>query len=118
MALNYASRFLICPFVVWLGQSFGFVRFTTGWQILMVGFILAGFSVAADSMILPAVGNAMATLMDWGAATLILWLSGWVFPGAVVPFLGALYTGALLAASEWVMHRWLGAAREDRRRAR
>lgn len=111
MLLNYASRFIICPLAVYIGQALGAVRFATGGQIITVGIILAIFSVVADSVILPRVGNPMATAMDWVAATVVLWFFGLVAAGALVTWAGAAITAAILAATEFAMHSWLNAVR-------
>lgn len=118
MLLNFASRFLICPLVVWIGQAVGAVRFATGMQILTVGLLLAALAITMDMLILPLVGNSVATLTDFLAATLFLWFAGQLAAGAVVTWTGAAVVGGLLAATEWAAHSWLGAVTRDRRRVR
>ncbi|MFZ5816143.1 MAG: DUF2512 family protein [Bacillota bacterium] len=116
MMLNFASRFVVCPLVVFLGQAIGSLRFATGGQILVVGLLIAALSVVMDMLILPRVGNPVATVTDFAAATAFLWIAGQVAAGALVTFTGAAIVGALLASTEWAMHSWLKAAGIDRRR--
>ena len=111
MLLNYASRFIVCPLVVWVGQALGAVRFASGAQIITVGILLAIVSVLADATILPRVGNPLSTALDWVAATVIIWFFGVAAAGAVVTWAGAAITGAILAATEFGMHSWLNAVR-------
>lgn len=115
MFLNFASRFIICPLVVWIGQALGAVRFATGGQILTVGLLLAVLAIVMDMIVLPLVGNAVATVTDFFAATAFLWIAGQFATGALVTLTGAAVVGALLAATEWAMHSWLRAATGDRR---
>ncbi|MFZ5825240.1 MAG: DUF2512 family protein [Bacillota bacterium] len=116
MFLNFASRFIVCPLVVWIGQALGAVRFATGGQILTVGLMLAVLAIVMDLIILPLVGNGVATVVDFFAATAFIWIAGQFATGALVTFTGAAIVGALLAATEWAMHSWLGAVTADRRR--
>lgn len=118
MLLNFASRFLICPLVLWLGQAIGAVRFATGGQILTVGLLVAALSIVMDLFILPLVGNGVATVTDFVVATVFLWLAGQTARGALVTWTGAAVVAVMLAATEWAMHSWLGAAAGRRRRVR
>lgn len=117
MLLNFASRFIVCPLVVWLGQAIGSLRFATGGQVLTVGLLIAALSIVMDLFILPLVGNRIATATDFVAATLFLWIAGTVAGGAVVTWTGAAVVALMLAATEWAMHRHLQ-LRIDRRRHR
>jgi|GEM_PF-7051496 len=116
MLLNFASRFVICPLVVLLGQVIGSVRFASTTQILSVGLLLAALSVVMDLFILPVVGNVTATATDLVAVTLFLWLAGQLAAGAVVTLSGALVVGIMLAATEYATHAWLLALDAQRRR--
>lgn len=115
MLLNFAARFIVCPFVVLLGQAIGAVRFLTGGQILATGLLLAALSIVMDLVVLPVVGNALATVIDFFASSAFLWIAGQVAMGALVTFTGAMTVGVMLAATEWAMHSWLGATRRRRR---
>lgn len=116
MLLNFASRFIVCPLVVWIGQAIGSLRFATGAQVLTVGVLIAILSIVMDLIVLPLVGNGVATLTDWVLATAFLWIAGQVATGALVTWTGAAIVGFLLAATEWANHSWLGAANRRFRR--
>ncbi len=117
MLLNFASRFLICPLVVLLGQVIGALRFANLTQVVTVGLLIAVLSVVMDLFVLPVVGNTIATGTDLLLATAFLWLAGQVARGALVTLTGALVVGIMLAATEYASHAWLLAAeRRNRRR--
>lgn len=118
MFLNLASRFIVCPLVVWIGQAIGSLRFATGGQILTVGLLVAALAIVMDLFVLPLVGNGVATVTDFVAATAFLWIAGQFAAGALVTVTGAAVVGFLLASTEWAMHSWLGAVTDRRRRVR
>lgn len=117
MLLNFASRFIVCPLVLWLGQAIGAVRFATGAQVMTVGLLIAGLSIVMDLIILPLVGNRVATVIDFVVATAFLWIAGQVALAARVTWTGAAVVAIMLASTEWAMHRYLQVA-ADRRRLR
>lgn len=118
MLLNLASRFVVCPLIVWVGQAIGSLRFATGGQILTVGLLIAVLSIVMDLFLLPLVGNGVATITDFVAATAFLWIAGQFATLALVTWTGAAIVGFLLAASEWAMHSWLGVVSRRYRRVR
>ena len=79
------TKVVACPLVVWVGSSLGLLHFASWAQIIGVGLFLALLSMLADSTILPRTGNLPSTLLDWAAATVLLWASGALFR---VPFAG------------------------------
>lgn len=118
MMLNFASRFFVCPLVVWLGQAIGSLRFATGAQVLAVGLLAALLSIVIDLFILPLVGNGVATVTDFMLATAFLWVAGTMAVGAVVTWTGAAVVGLMLAATEYAMHGWLLSMERRRRPVR
>lgn len=98
------TKVVVCPLVVWVGSSLGLLHFASWAQIIGVGLFLALLSMLADSTILPRLGNLPSTLLDWAAATVVLWALGAMLRGAVTPFFGSLITGGILAFTEWLTH--------------
>jgi|GEM_PF-7074998 len=109
---NAVSRFLVCPAIVALGDwLFPGVRYT-GWvQWLLTGVVLAIASILMDSTMLDRLGHIGSFLADTMAATLIVWGSQYLLPGAAITWGGALGTGLLLGISEIFMHRWVQSSR-------
>lgn len=110
------GKIIAAPLIVWLGTAFGLVHYASWAQIIGVGLVIALGDMLVDATLLPRVGNMSTTGLDWALATLIIWLSGFVFARAATPFLGALITGLILAASEWMMHANILANRHEGRR--
>lgn len=106
-------KIITCPAVVWVSAVlFKQVNYASFAQILGVGWLLALIGYGADQFMMadenPNTNRTWtALLLDLAAGTLVVWLSAGVLPGARVNFTGALLTGVLLAAVEYVTHRWL-----------
>jgi len=110
---NLLVKIITCPAVVWasavLLKQVDYASFA---QILGVGWVLALIGYGADQFMLGdenpnTTRTWTALLLDLAAGTLVVWLSVGVLPGARVSFTGALLTGVLLAAVEYITHRWL-----------
>lgn len=103
---NALSRFVLCPLAVAIGDSlFAGVSYANAGQWVLVGFVLAAFSIAGDMTRLDRMGHTGAFLTDTLSATLVVWASQFVLPGVAITFTGALLTGLILGLSEAVMHR-------------
>lgn len=103
-----ASKFLICPLLVAFGDYlFAGVYYPGLAAWLVVGVVLAIFSIVSDMTLLDRLGHTGGFLADTAAATVWIWASQYILPGSLVTWGGALGTGIILGLSEILMHRWV-----------
>ncbi len=101
-------KLLICPTVVFLsGIIFREVYFPTFHAPLLIGLILAAAAHTMEIWTLKPGTLWISTIIDFAAASVIVYLLAWILPGATVTLLGAIYTAFLLALTEYGQHLWL-----------
>lgn len=101
-------KLFICPVVVLLsGIIFREVNFPTFHAPLFIGLILAAAAHMMEVWTLKPGTLWINTLMDFAAATVLVYLLSMILPGAQVTLLGAVYTALLLSFTEYAQHLWL-----------
>jgi hypothetical protein len=101
-------KLAICPAAVVLADwLFGDVYYPKLYQAILTGWVLAVTGHLMEVLFLKRGTLWTANLLDWVAATLMVYLSGFVASGARITWLGALMTGFLIAATEHFQHVWL-----------
>ncbi|MBY7142645.1 YndM family protein [Virgibacillus sp. NKC19-3] len=71
-------------------------------------FITGGMYIIGDLILLPRFGNAIASMADFGLATIVVWLLSLVFIGPDFPvFTVSLFAGFFIAACEAVFHIYM-----------
>lgn len=99
------ARLLICPVVVWLSElSFEGVHYGTPWGWIVTGGLLAVLGEVMDRGFLDRLGHVGSFFLDLGAATLVVWVSQFLFAGAAISWIGALSAGFFLASAEIAVH--------------
>lgn len=96
------TRLLVCPSVVYLSSvAFGSIVYFPSWyQIIAVGVVLAIAGYAMKVWLLNKMNIWYIVVIDFVAAAIIVYLSGFVFSAATITLLGALLTAFLLAITE------------------
>lgn len=101
-------KFFGCPLGVilaaWLLPN---VDYTSYYQPIVIGFILAGVGVLMEYLLLREGTLWTSTMLDFAASVLIVYFVSKLMPGAAVTWIGAILTGALLAVLEYFTHLWL-----------
>ncbi|WP_156288908.1 DUF2512 family protein [Oceanobacillus salinisoli] len=101
-------KIFVCPITVFIASFlFPNVTYANLWQPIIVGLILAVAAHMMEIFLLKADTFWTSTLMDFAAATLIVYFVSLFLAGAEVTFFGALFTGLLLAVTEIFQHRYL-----------
>lgn len=101
-------KLIVCPItVIFASYIFPNVEFLNLWQPIVIGLILAGVAHMMEVLLFRKGTFWTSTLMDFGAATLIVYFTSLFLVGANVTFFGALLTGLLLAITEIDQHRYL-----------
>jgi uncharacterized membrane protein YeaQ/YmgE (transglycosylase-associated protein family) len=101
-------KLIVCPITVILASYiFPNVEYANLWQPIIVGLILAVSAHMMEVFLLKEGTFLTSTLMDFGAATLIVYFVSLFLVGTEVTFFGALLTGVLLTITEIFQHRYL-----------
>jgi len=102
-------KLIVCPAVVYLTSIIfsGQVSYPFLYQLIIVGFVLAIAGHLMEVWMLNKKTIWTSTGMDFVAATILVYLSGFVFSGATITLLGALVTAFLLAITEVIQHYYL-----------
>lgn len=101
-------KLIVCPLVVLLSMAiFPNVNYTSIWHPIIVGLILALGAHMMEVFMLKKGTYWISTVMDFVAATLIVYFVSMFFAGAEVTFFGALLTGFALTLTELPQHSYL-----------
>ncbi|WP_026701485.1 DUF2512 family protein [Salibacterium aidingense] len=101
-------KIFICPITV-LISSFIFpnVNFENLWQPIIVGLILAVCAHVLEIFILKEGTFWFSSIVDFIAASIIVYVVSLFFTTATVTIFGAFLTGLLLSITELAQHNWL-----------
>ncbi|XEC96648.1 DUF2512 family protein [Paenibacillus tarimensis] len=100
-------KIIVCPLtVMFAAYIFPNVNYTAFYQPIIVGLILAGAAHMMEVLMLKRGTFWTSTVLDFIAATLIVYIVS-LFQTATVTFFGAVLTAILLSLTEIVQHRWL-----------
>lgn len=101
-------KIIICPAVLWISSVlFPQVYYPYWYQIVIVGIVLALAGHMMEVLMLKEGTLWSSTIMDFIAATIIVYFASFFFVGARVTFTGALITAVLLVFTEYFQHFWL-----------
>lgn len=85
--------------------------FNTGLSFTGIFFLALAVSIVSylvgDLLILPMSNNIAATVSDFILSLAVIFLFSWVIAGAGVSFYRALVASLIIAAGEWVFHKYL-----------
>ncbi|MBH8593321.1 hypothetical protein I8U27_18155 [Paenactinomyces guangxiensis] len=99
---------MVCPTVVVLSAFlFRDVYYPALWQPIVVGLVLAVAAHAMEILMLRRGTFWISNIIDFVAATVIMYISPFFFAGARVTWVGAALTGFLLTVTEYFQHLWL-----------
>lgn len=102
------TKIFVCPITVVISAFlFTNVDYAAIYQPIIVGLVLAVAAHMMEVMILRKGTLWMSTVMDFIAATLIVYFVSLLFAGAAVSFLGAVLTAILISITEYFEHQWL-----------
>lgn len=80
----------------------------TLWASLLTAAVVTIVAyLSGDMLILPALGNGVATAADGFIAALTIWVMQFALRGLAVTFWGAIIVGAVLAVGEWFFHGYV-----------
>ncbi|RBW69648.1 DUF2512 family protein [Bacillus taeanensis] len=101
-------KLVVCPItVIFASYLFPTMSYDTIYQPIIVGLVLAFASHMMELFLLKPGTFWISTFADFIAATIIVYVISMFFEGAYVPFVAALFTGFLLAVTEYFQHQWL-----------
>jgi fermentation-respiration switch protein FrsA (DUF1100 family) len=76
-------------------------------MIVLTGFAIAVAGHLMEVWLLSKKTIRLSTALDFGAAAIIVYLSGWVFTGARVTWVGAVVAALLIGIVELLEHYYL-----------
>ncbi|KAB7709256.1 DUF2512 family protein [Bacillus aerolatus] len=101
-------KIFACPIAVIIAMYlFPGVDYTSLWQPIVIGLILAGVGVAMEYFILRRGTLWVSVAADFAASVLIVYFLSNLLWNASVTFLGAVLIGLLLGVVEYFTHRYL-----------
>lgn len=101
-------KLIVGPIVVLLSTFlFKDVYYPSFYQPIIVGIALAVAAHAMEVVFLRRGTFWISNIMDFIAATAIVYISSYFFPGARVTWVGAALTAFLLTVTEYFQHLWL-----------
>ncbi len=105
--MGFIVKLFVCPLTVFFSDLiFPNVDYTAFYQPIIVGLILAVSAHMMEVLLLKRGTFWTSTILDFMAATLIVYFVS-LFQVATVTFFGAVLTAILLTMTEIVQHRWL-----------
>ncbi|SDI38651.1 DUF2512 family protein [Alteribacillus bidgolensis] len=106
--LGLIVKLFVCPITVAIAAFiFPNVNYANLWQPIVVGLILAVSAHMMELFILKKGTFWFSTVLDFIAATILVYVVSLFFATATVTFFGALLTSLLLSITELVQHNWL-----------
>ncbi|MGJ9384033.1 DUF2512 family protein [Salipaludibacillus sp. CF4.18] len=100
-------KIFVCPITVMIAWLiFPNVEYSTIYQPIIVGLILAFSAHVMEVFILKKGTFWLSAILDFIAATVIVYVVSF-FQVAQVSFFGAILTAVLLSVTELVQHNWL-----------
>jgi uncharacterized membrane protein YeaQ/YmgE (transglycosylase-associated protein family) len=101
-------KLVVCPItVIFASYLFPTMSYGAIYQPIIVGLILAAAGHIMELFLLKPGTFWISTFADFIAATLIVYIVSMFFEAAYVTFVAALFTGFLLAVTEYFQHQWL-----------
>lgn len=80
----------------------------TFWQSFLLSLLITvSLYIVGDMLVLPTMGNWMATVLDAGTATIIAWLIPFITALPDIAILGALMIGIAIGIAEYFFHQYL-----------
>ncbi|AOY76796.1 DUF2512 family protein [Clostridium formicaceticum] len=101
-------KLVVCPVVVVLADIIlPGINYTNLYQPIIVGVILAVLAHMMEIAILRKGSSGISNLMDFIAASLVIYYSQLLFTGARISIYSAMLAAFLLAITEYFQHVWL-----------
>ncbi len=102
-------KLIVCPSVVYLSSLLfnDLIFFSSFYQIIIVGIVLAVGAHIMEVWFLNKKTIWTSTGLDFVAATMIVYLSSFIFLDVKITLLGALITAFLLSITEVIQHYYL-----------
>lgn len=105
---GFIVKLFICPIAVLIAAYIlPNVYYPQLYQPIVIGVVLAILAHTMELFILKRETFWTSTILDFIAATAIVYFVSNLFAGAVVTFFGAILTAILLMITELVQHFWL-----------
>lgn len=106
--VGFIIKLFVCPTVVYLSDfMFRDVYYPALYQPILVGLVLAVAAHIMELFILRRGTFWISNIMDFFAATAIVYFSAFFFTGARITYIGAMLTAFFLAVTEYFQHLWL-----------
>lgn len=109
--MERTTRFLLVKFILTFIFAFVALFAIRGNNLYWVGFVAVAVTVlnylAGDILILPAFGNAVATVADGLSAMLVAHMAGVMVRGFRTGLFPLLLFGLMVATGEFFLHRYL-----------
>lgn len=101
-------KLIICPSVVLLATVLlPSIFYSSTYAPIIVGLVLAVIAHVMELFLLKRETLWISTALDFLAATLIVYLSQFIFVGSTITWTGAFYAGLFLAITEAAQHWYL-----------
>lgn len=106
--IGFIVKIFVCPITVMVASLiFPNVNYANVIQAIIVGLVLAVAAHTMEVFILKKGTFWLSTLVDFAAASLIVYFVSLFFVTASVTIFGALLTALLLTITEVIQHNWL-----------
>lgn len=104
---GFIIKLFVCPLTIFFAELvFPNVNYTAFYQPIIVGLVLAVSAHMMEVLLLKKGTFWISTILDFIAATLIVYFVS-LFQVATVTFFGSILTAFILTITEIVQHRWL-----------
>lgn len=105
---GFIMKIILMPLVVAICSGiFGNVDYVSWYQPIVVGLVLAVIGQLLEVMMLRRSTTFITDIIDFIAATLIVYYVSQYLNGAFVTFWGAVLTALIITLIEIPVHRWL-----------
>lgn len=106
--MGLLMKMIIGPTIVWLAdQTTTQVYFSSLYQPIVVGLVLALFAHLMEVRFLNRGTLWTSTILDFMAVTVLVYLIAFLLPGATITLIGALITAFFISVTEVLQHWWL-----------
>jgi uncharacterized membrane protein YvlD (DUF360 family) len=106
--VSFLLKIIVCPLgVILAAYALPNVEYGAYYQPILVGVTLAVVGVIMEFVLLHRGTLWVSTLLDFAVTAIVVYYASNSMDGAVVTFMGAIWTSLLLTIVEYFLHLWL-----------
>jgi uncharacterized membrane protein YvlD (DUF360 family) len=105
---SFLLKIIVCPLgVILAAYVLPNVEYGAYYQPILIGIALAVVGVIMEYVLLHRGTLWVSTIMDFVVTAVVVYYASNSMDGAVVTFMGAIWTSVLLTVVEYFLHLWL-----------